>query len=121
MPSTPPPCPDVGDLIWLDFTPQAGREQRGRRPALVLTPREQNRKSGLAVVVPITSACKGYPFEVAIPDGLPVSGVILSDQVRSLDWGERRAEIVGRLPSGPLWHVQALIARLLGLGLPPTP
>lgn len=77
--------PDRGDIIWLDFNPQAGREQANRRPALVLSPAEYNGKVRLALLCPITSKVKGYPFEVAIPEGLPVSGVVLADQVKSLD------------------------------------
>src|SRR3954452_17063569 len=78
--------PDAGDLIWLSFSPQAGREQAGRRPALVLSRRGHNEKTGLCVVCPVTGLAKGYPFEVALPEGLTVSGVILSDHVRSADW-----------------------------------
>ena len=87
-------CPERGDLIWLEFTPQAGHEQAGRRPAVVLSPRAYNEKAGLAVVVSITSQRRGYPFEVEVPVGLSVQGVILSDQVRSLDWHERKADYV---------------------------
>jgi mRNA interferase MazF len=78
--------PDRGDVIWIQFTPQAGREQAGHRPALVLTPRAYNQKVGLAVCCPIRSQVKGYPFEVTLPPGLPASGVILSDHVKNLDW-----------------------------------
>jgi len=77
--------PDAGDLIWLTFNPQVGREQAGRRPALVLSPESYNRKSGLAIVCPITSRLKGYPFEVPLPSGLPVTGAVLSDHIKSLD------------------------------------
>ena len=84
--------PDRGDVVWITFNPQAGHEQAGRRPALVLSPKAYNRKIGLALLCPITSQVKGYPFEVVIPAGLPVSGVILSDQVKSLDWKARNAE-----------------------------
>ncbi|MBI3924118.1 MAG: endoribonuclease MazF [Armatimonadetes bacterium] len=81
--------PNRGDLVWLDFSPQVGREQAGRRPALVLSREGYNRPSGLALFCPVTSRRKGYPFEVAIPEGLPVTGVVLADQVRSLDWTGR--------------------------------
>jgi len=84
--------PRRGDFVWLDFTPQAGHEQAGRRPAIILSPESYNRKTGLAIACPITSHAKGYPFEVALPPGLPVTGVILSDHVRSIDWRARRAE-----------------------------
>lgn len=77
--------PDKGDLIWLDFNPQVGREQAGRRPALVLSPKPYNEKTSLAIVCPITSQIKGYPFEVPLPKNLPLAGVILSDHVKSLD------------------------------------
>ena len=77
--------PARGDAIWLTFTPQAGHEQAGRRPALVLSPASYNGKVGLAILCPITSQTKGYPFEVATPAGSRVSGVILADQVKSLD------------------------------------
>ena len=89
--------PDRGDVVWLAFTPQAGREQAGRRPAVVLTPARYNDKAGLAICCPITNQVKGYPFDVALPAGLPVSGVILADQVKSLDWRSRRAALVTRL------------------------
>lgn len=86
--------PRRGDIIWLDFQPQTGREQAGRRPALVLSPADYNRTVGLAVVCPITNQMKGYPWEVEIGDNPFVSGVILADQVKSLDWGQRRAEFI---------------------------
>jgi mRNA interferase MazF len=90
--------PDRGDAIWLELDPQAGHEQAGRRPVIVLSPASYNGKTSLAIVCPITSRSKGYPFEVPIPDGLPVSGVILADQVRSLDWRARRARFICALP-----------------------
>ena len=76
--------PDSGDIVWITFNPQAGHEQAGRRPALVLSPAAYNGKVGLAILCPITSQVKGYPFEVLIPDGLEISGAILSDQVKAL-------------------------------------
>ena len=90
--------PERGDVVWVMFNPQAGHEQAGRRPAVVLSPKAYNGKVGLALLCPITSQVKGYPFEVALPDGLPVSGVILSDQVKNLDWKARNAEKAGTLP-----------------------
>jgi mRNA interferase MazF len=89
-----PYCPDSHDIVWLDFDPQAGREQAGRRLAYVLSPRKYNRISGLMLVCPITSKVKGYPFEVLLPDGLTVEGAILADHVKSLAWGPRNAEYV---------------------------
>lgn len=88
-------APKRGNLIWLSFDPQKGHEQKGRRPALVLSPREYNERVGLALMCPITGKKKGYPFEVDLPDDCPVSGVILSDQVKSLDWKAREAETFG--------------------------
>lgn len=78
--------PDAGDFVWLTFDPQAGREQAGRRPALVLSPRAYNETAGLAVVCPITNQVKGYPFEVPVPSGQGPTGVILADHVKSVDW-----------------------------------
>lgn len=107
--------PEAGDFIWLDFNPQAGQEQAGRRPAVVLSPRAYNAKSSLAVVCPVTSRVKGYPFEVPLRAGLPIRGVILADHVKSLDWRARRAEKAGRIPQSVLDEVLARIAPLLGL------
>lgn len=90
--------PRRGDVVWLTFNPQAGHEQAGRRPAVVLSPLSYNAKVGLALLCPITSAVKGYPFEVPIPSGLPASGVILADQVKSLDWQARDVAFICALP-----------------------
>ena len=90
--------PERGDLVWLIFNPQAGHEQAGRRPAVVISPKEYNGKVGLALFCPITSLVKGYPFEVKIPEDLPVSGVILADQVKSLDWHARQIKKIDELP-----------------------
>ena len=87
--------PDRGDLVWLTFDPQAGREQAGRRPALVLSPTIYNERSGLAVVCPVTRRSKGYPFEVPLPVEQKVSGVVLADHLKSADWRARRAEFAG--------------------------
>lgn len=106
--------PEAGDLVWLSFDPQAGREEAGRRPALVLSPSSYNRRSGLALVCPITSHVKGYPFEVGLPQGLPITGVVLADHVKSLDWRKRRAELVGRVPPDILRDVLDRVAPLLG-------
>lgn len=109
-----PYIPDAGDLVWLDFSPQSGREQAGRRPGVVLSPSAYNRKAGLSVVCPVTSQVKGYPFEVLVPRGLPISGVILADHLRSVDWRQRRAEKAGKLPDHTLEEVREKIAALLG-------
>jgi mRNA interferase MazF len=90
--------PQRGDVIWLDFDPQRGREQAGRRPALVLSLGEYNSRSSLCLVCPITNQVKNYPFEIAIPDGFEVTGVVLCDQLKSLDWLARRAEHFCRVP-----------------------
>jgi mRNA interferase MazF len=89
--------PAQGDLVWLDFYPQAGHEQSGRRPAVILSPTAYNKKLGLALVCPVTRQAKGYPFEVALPDTLQVTGVVLSDHLKSQDWHARRAEFIAKL------------------------
>ncbi|MBU0710737.1 endoribonuclease MazF [bacterium] len=83
--------PDRGDIVWLNFSPQRGHEQAGQRPAFVLSPKSYNAKVGLALFLPITTKSKGYPFEVELPANLPVSGVILCDQLKSPDWQRRQA------------------------------
>lgn len=85
--------PNRGDVVWLNFTPQAGHEQMGTRPALVLSPEKYNKKTGLAVCCPITSNEKGYPFEVNI-SGKKISGVVLSDHLKNLDWKVRKAKFI---------------------------
>jgi mRNA interferase MazF len=105
--------PDRGDIIWITLRPQAGHEQAGRRPALVLSPREYNGKVGLSLLCPITSQVKGYPFEVVIPDRLPVRGVILSDQVKSLDWRARMADFICDLPQSSFSEVLTKLGSLL--------
>jgi mRNA interferase MazF len=89
--------PDRGDVVWISLNPQAGHEQSGRRPAVVLSPAHYNSKVGLAILCPITTQIKAYPFEVEIPQGLPMSGAILSDQVKNLDWRARNVEFCCRL------------------------
>jgi mRNA interferase MazF len=106
--------PDAGDFVWLTFSPQAGREQAGRRPALVLSPKMYNAKSGLALVCPITNQVKGYPFEVSIPAGRGAGGVILADHLKSTDWRARQAEPLGRCPDEVLGEVRAKLAPLIG-------
>ncbi|WP_423226084.1 endoribonuclease MazF [Candidatus Amarolinea aalborgensis] len=105
--------PRRGDIVWLTFNPQAGHEQAGRRPAVVLSPLSYNAKVGLALLCPITSAVKGYPFEVNLPHGLPISGVILADQVRSLDWQARAVEFICALPDTVTQEVLQKIGLLL--------
>ena len=90
--------PERADVIWIRLDPQAGHEQRGRRPALVLSPAAYNGRVGLALLCPITSQVKGYPFEVALPDGLPVTGVVLADQVKSLEWKARQCARLCAIP-----------------------
>ncbi len=90
--------PERGDLIWLNFTPQSGHEQRGKRPALVLSPKNYNQKTSLCLCLPITSQIKGYPFEVALPNDLSISGVVLSDQIKSLDFRVREARFISKAP-----------------------
>jgi mRNA interferase MazF len=88
--------PARGDFVWLQFSPQAGHEQAGHRPAFVISPEAYNRKTGLALLCPLTTQVKGYPFEVVVPPGLKAKGVILSDQIKSLDWKARHATLLGR-------------------------
>ena len=109
--------PDSGDIIWITFNPQAGHEQAGRRPALVLSPAAYNGKVRLAILCPITTQVKGYPFEVIIPNGLDISGAILSDQVKSLDWKVRKAEFECKLPPATLNEVVQKLSTLIRLQL----
>lgn len=105
--------PDRGDIVWLQFDPQAGHEQAGRRPALTVSPKSYNRKAGLALFCPITSAVKGYPFEVRLPDGLKANGAVLCDQLKSLDWRARRAQLVCPVPSAAMEETTAKILALV--------
>ncbi|MDE2653873.1 MAG: endoribonuclease MazF [Gemmatimonadota bacterium] len=109
-----PHVPDAGDIVWLALSPQAGHEQAGRRPALVLSPGIYNRKSGLALFCPITSNRKGYPFEVGLPTTGEVTGVVLADQVKSLDWRTRRARFVCSAPPIVVGEVLDKLSILLG-------
>ena len=115
MVSRDAPVPDSGDIVWLALDPALGREQKGRRPVLVLSPASYNGKVGLAICCPVTGHVKGYPFEVVLPDGLPVRGAVLADQLRSLDWRSRQAEIACTLPRAVLSQVMDRIAVLLPL------
>ncbi len=105
--------PDRADVVWIELSPHSGHEQRGRRPALVLSPKAYNAKTGLAIFCPITSQVKGYPFEVRIPDGFPVEGVILADHVKSLDWSARRTKLLAQLPEPLVREVLAKLGVLL--------
>jgi mRNA interferase MazF len=105
-------APERGDVVWLQFNPQAGSEEAGHRPALVISPRSYNQRVGLALVCPITSRIKGYPFEVELPQGMEPEGAILCDQIKSLDWRVRRAKRIG---SVPLSVMQEVTARILAL------
>ena len=107
-------APKRGDAIYLDFDPQAGREQAGRRPALVLSPSAYNSKVRLAIVCPITTQAKGYPFEVGIPQGLGVQGVVLADHVKSLDWKSRNGKVVCQLPDYVVEDVLQMLNTLTG-------
>jgi len=107
--------PDRGSLVWLLFSPQAGSEQAGRRPAIVLTKRIYHEQTRLAVVCPITSRERGWPMEVKLPDGLPVSGVVMVDQVKSIDREARKMEIIGAAPPEVLDAIDARLAPLLSL------
>jgi mRNA interferase MazF len=105
--------PDRGDAVWITFNPQAGHEQAGRRPALVLSPAAYNGKVGLAIFCPITSQIKGYPFEVLIPAGLAVAGAVLADQAKSLDWRARDTRRICVLPRPVVSEVLRRLATLL--------
>ena len=105
--------PNRGDVVWIDFNPQTGHEQAGRRPAIVLSPSAYNGKVGLAILCPITNQAKGYPFEVPIPTGSAVKGVILADQVKSLDWQSRNAQFICVLPLTVVAEVLAKLKTLL--------
>ena len=105
--------PERGDIVWLQFNPQAGHEQSGKRPALVLSPKAYNTKVGLAVFCPVTSRIKGYPFEVTIPEGMKASGAVLSDQVKSLDWRRRKASRLCSLPEPTVRQVLNKLGTLL--------
>jgi len=108
--------PNRGDLVWLQFDPRTGHEQAGRRPALVISPRTYNRRVGLALMCPITSQVKGYPFEVLIPDQCDVQGAALSDQLKSLDWRARKAKRIGIVPKEVLDDAVGRILALVNPG-----
>jgi len=104
--------PNRGDIIWLNFTPQAGHEQMGTRPALVLSPEKYNKKTGLAICCPITSNVKGYPFEVGV-SGKKINGVVLSDHLKNLDWKIRRVKFIEKASKGVIEQCSMKIAALI--------
>lgn len=106
--------PDRGDIVWLNFTPQTGHEQRGKRPALILSPKIYNEKTSLCICLPITTKVKGYPFEVALPKELEVQGVVLSDQIKNLDFVAREATFICNAPESVVEKVQKNVSALVG-------
>ena len=110
--------PERGDAVWITLNPQAGHEQAGRRPAVVLSPAAYNSKVGLAILCPITNQVKGYPFEVVLPSGLAVTGAILSDQVKSLDWRVRNASFICTLPPATTTEVLQKLNTLVAFATP---
>ena len=114
MVSPKPYVPQRGDAVGITLNPQAGHEQAGRRPAVVLSPAAYNGKVGLAILCPVTNQIKGYPFEVVLPPGLPLTGAILADQVKCLDWRARKAELICALPP----RIVAEVLQKLGALLP---
>ena len=108
------PCiPSRGDIVWLQFAPQAGHEQSKRRPAVIVSPHAYNQKVGLCLCCPITGQVKGYPFEVKLPEGLEVAGVVLCDQMKSLDWKARGASLIATLPGRVMKEIQGKILALI--------
>jgi mRNA interferase MazF len=97
--------PRHGDVVWLNFSPQVGHEQSGKRPAIVLSSEIYNKKTGLAIFCPITNQIKGYPFEVNLPDKFPVSGTILADQIKNFDWKKRGVEFIGKLSDQKIMEI----------------
>jgi mRNA interferase MazF len=102
-------------LVWFDFDPQAGHEQAGRRPALVLSSKRFNRKASLAFVCPIASKIKGYASEVLLPSGSPVHGAVLCSHLRSLDWRARNPKLIGKSPEDVLLEVREIVASITGI------
>lgn len=105
--------PDRGDIVWMSFTPHAGHEQVGHRPAMVVSPKTYNETTSLALFCPITSQVKGYPFEVALPSTGSVTGVVLADQIKSLDWRARRARFEGQTSRKVINEVLGKVLALL--------
>ena len=90
--------PESGDLVWLDFTPQTGYEQKGKRPAVILSPKSYNKKTHLCIAVPVTSKIKNYPFEIPLPKDIKIKGVVLADHIKSLDYTKREISFITKLP-----------------------
>ena len=107
--------PERGDIAWMCFDPQAGHEQAGRRPALILSPREYNHRVGLTLLCPVTHQIKGYPFEVLLPKGLKATGAVLADQLKSMDWNARRAEFICKAPDAVVFDVIGKAQSLLSV------
>lgn len=105
--------PERGDVVWITLNPQAGHEQAGRRPALVLSPSAYNGRVALALLCPITTQVKGYPFEVPLPAGFPIAGVVGADQVKCLDWRARKATLIAAVPEEIVTQVVARLQTLL--------
>ena len=105
--------PRRGDVVWIDFTPQSGHEQAGRRPGLVVSPKAYNKKVGLALLCPITSKIKGYPFEIGLPNTDGVTGAILADQIKSMDWRARHASFTRSAPQQVVEEVIGMIRAIL--------
>jgi mRNA interferase MazF len=106
--------PARGDIVWLQFDPQAGHEQAGHRPALVISPRSYNGRVGLALFCPLSTSVKGYPFEVVMPEGAKAAGAILSDQIKSLDWRARKVRKFDQVSDDTLAEVLGKIGTLVG-------
>ena len=107
--------PKKGDIVFIQFNPQAGREQAGRRPALIVSSSKYNSKIGMAMFCPITSRSKGYPFEVSLPENMKISGAILSDHLKSFDWRKRKVSFMEKVPKSTLDEVLEKLVRLIGL------
>jgi mRNA interferase MazF len=105
--------PSRGDVVWVDLSRRMGREQSGHRPALIVSPEGYNRRAELALICPITSRVKGYPFEVGLPHGSHVAGVVLADHIRSVDWRARQVEQMGHLPVEFVEAVTRKVSKLL--------
>jgi len=108
-----PHVPARGDVVWLDFTPHSGHEQAGRRPAVCISPDVYNHKVGLALFCPVTLVRKFYPFEVVLPESVPICGVVLADHVKNLDWRSRRSEYVCTLPPETMAEILGKLKALL--------
>jgi mRNA interferase MazF len=107
--------PERGDVVWMDLSPRVGHEQSGYRPSLIVSPQKYNRRVELALICPITSQVKGFPFEVAIPEGNRVTGVVLADQMTSIDWRARRVRQMDHLPIEFVEEVMKQFVKLLPL------